>query len=266
MATARIIIPARDRGTRPGDTLKSEEVLSKIVKNPIFICTPDRTGSFLLKSLIDSVGIIGKIGAYFAEMIRDYPDCTDEDMMLILEEKIRKVDDKWGTKVGMKAIKSVERYLHLKEIPFSDVGWIWLRRRDKIRQAISICKGHWHITTKTDADTVKLMRSDVYIGYDRLRNVVLENYLAESFWEKYFIYNDIKPYIVFYEDFIDESSWVSLVKDIFDFLEISYTEPLDVHTKYVRISTDDYPAIYKQFIDQQKYLRDVWFEVEARRK
>ena len=247
------------------------------MKNPVFICTANRTGSYLLKSLIDSVGIIGKIGdGYFSHIIRDYPDCTDEDMMLILEEKIRKVDDRWGAKVGMTAIKLAERYLYLKEISFSDVGWIWLRRRDKIRQAISICKGQilkeqwgnaagnriWHITTETDMDIANLMRLEIDISYERLSRVVLKSYLAESFWERYFIHNDIEPYIVFYEDFIDESSWVPLVKDILDFLEISYAEPLDVHTRYIRISTDDYPASYKQFIDKQKYLRNLWFEVE----
>ena len=180
------------------------------MKNPVFICTANRTGSYLLKSLIDSVGIIGKIGdGYFSHIIRDYPDCTDEDMMLILEEKIRKVDDRWGAKVGMTAIKLAERYLYLKEISFSDVGWIWLRRRDKIRQAISICKGQilkeqwgnaagnriWHITTETDMDIANLMRLEIDISYERLSRVVLKSYLAESFWERYFIHNDIEPYI-----------------------------------------------------------------------
>ena len=234
---------------------------------PIFICTLGRSGCHLLMSLINSTSKVGFMKEYFVGMRDNARELADEDILAIFEKlEHTVVDGRWGTKLDVRDIYFLEKYISLKGISRKDIGWIWLRRRDKIAQAISMYKATereiWHIHNHTDPDEVERAKADIEIPLEKLRRHVLNLYIHDSLWERYFIHNKIKPYIVFYEDFVEEPSWLPLIESIFDFLGIPYTDDLEVSTKFLKVSD---PAMvscsYKNFINSSaEPVRSFWYD------
>lgn len=234
---------------------------------PIFISTLGRSGCHLLMSLINSTNKVGFMKEYFVGMRDHARELADEEILAIFEGlEQTAVGGRWGTKLDVRDIYFLEKYISLKGISRTDIGWIWLRRRDKIAQAISMYKATerqiWHIHKHTDKDVVERAKTDIEIPLQKLKNRMLNLYIHDSLWERYFIRNRIEPYIVFYEDFAEEPSWLPLIESIFDFLGIPYTDDLEVSTKFLKVSD---PAMvsssYKNFINSSsKALRSFWYD------
>ena len=234
---------------------------------PIFVCTLGRSGCHFLMSLINSTSKVGFMKEYFVGMRDNARNLADEDILAIFEKLERTaVEGRWGTKLDVRDIYFLEKYLSLKEMNRTDIGWIWLRRRDKIAQAISMTKATereiWHIHRHTDKDVVERAKADIEIPIEQLKHHVLNLYVLDSLWERYFIRNKIKPYTVFYEDFVEEPSWRPLIKSILDFLGIPYTDDLEVSTKFFKVSDPSMiSGSYKSFINSSaEIVRALWYD------
>ena len=227
--------------------------------HPFFICTSSRSGSLFFNSLVNSVELIEPIDEYFHNargVIK-----TDKELLDYIEKIEIDKSKMWGSKVDVRDLSVVKHYLSIHGNPLSDIRWIWLRRKDKIRQAISYCKvrrTHIEILGKdADEETKQLATSDMEIPVEEIGIFALQYCLIDATWDKFFRENSIKPYMLFYEDFIDESRWESLVMDVFDFLGVSYSLPLQVDTDRLRQSTEDAPRSYEKCLD---YLHSYYFE------
>lgn len=240
-------------------------------------------------SLLMSTQKVGGLGEYLAKyQLDEYRDCSAEDVLSYFKWISRNaVAGEWGTKVDIRELYFVERYLSLKQIPLDSVRWIWLRRRDKIKQAISHVTAAWtdiwHIFQEDSGDRKNKARSEVVLGDSTipppdldtrakievptklLNEIVLLYFLADDRWQQFFEKNNLTPHTIYYEDFIEEFTWAPLIRGVLDFLQIPYTLPLDLTTSRVKVASDTIPLSYKQFINQDlfknhKYRDELWCE------
>ena len=235
--------------------------------HPFFICTSSRSGSLLFNSLVNSTKLLEPLDEHFhyaRGVIK-----TDKELLDYIENIGIDKSKIWGSKVDVRDLPVVKHYLSIHGNPFSDIRWIWLRRKDKIRQAISYCKvrrTHTEMIAKdADEEGKRLATSDMEIPVEEIGIFALQYCFIDAAWDKFFRENSIKPYMLFYEDFIDESTWESLVTGFFDFLGVPYSLPLKVDTDMLRQSTDDVPMSYEECLDylhswysERSYARGFW--------
>ena len=239
------------------------------MRDPFFICTSPRSGCHFFMSLLMSTQKVGRLEEYLSRTPQR--DWADEDVLLFFERISRSaIEGEWGTKVDIRELFFVERYLSLKQIPLDSVRWIWLRRRDKIKQAISHIKaadsGIWHIFADDSIDRTSKARAEREISIRRLNDIVMIYFLADDAWQQFFEENNLTPHTIYYEDFIEESTWIPLIKGVLDFLQIPYTLPLDITTSRVKLASDAMALSYKQFINQDLFKKrgygdELWREI-----
>ena len=218
--------------------------------HPFFICTPARAGGTLFMDLLNSSGKLQKVTVYLSGAGELE---TDEDILSYWENIPVDFGRKWGTKVYVENLHIVERYLFLKKISPSSVKWIWLRRRDKINQAIShyraLRTNVWHIRKGSNQEDKNTANSDIEIPIEELNQFILFYFFVDSAWENFFRINEIKPYTIFYEDFIDKSDWKPTIKGVLDFLEVPSQSDFNVDTNLLKPTPDSTPIIYERFLD-----------------
>ena len=232
------------------------------MRDPFFIAASARSGSHFFMSLLMSTEKVGHLKEHLIKA-RDYQDCTDEDVLSYFKKISRNaIEGEWGTKVDIRELFFVERYLSLKQIPLDSIRWIWLRRRDKIRQAISHLTaaktGIWRLSIDDSADRKNRAKTEIEIPMGQLNKIVSLYLLADDAWQQFFEKNRLTPHTIYYEDFIEESTWGGLIEGVLDFLQIPYTLPLDITTSRVKQSSDTMPLSYGEFINQD-WLKDLGY-------
>ncbi len=84
---------------------------------------------------------------------------------------------------------------------FLNSKWIYLRRKDRLAQAVSLWRAHksgkWLSTSAVTGDDRPVY--DFCGILHRLQSILTEEYL----WSDYFLRHDISPLQIFYEDFIE---------------------------------------------------------------
>ena len=226
---------------------------------PFFICTTERTGSYLLMDLIKSTGVIEILIKLIAD-IRAIESTRDEDWISFLEGIPDRygIDFKkrYGAKLYSWDLDLARRYLHLESISPLSIKWIWLRRKNRIRQAISyyrakqIDKWHFWRNDKNSTDTIP----DMDVPVQRINTLALQFSLGDSAWEDFFRDNEIEPYMLFYEDFEDEDNWKDMILSILEFLE--GFRRLDIHTEtaFLKSPRANLDEIYRAVIEQNRGL------------
>ena len=167
----------------------------------------------------------------------------------------------WGMKVSAFDIGIIERFFEVTELDLKAVKWIWLRRRNKVRQALSWLKmdktGEWALTSDSpmlQPNMIEKKSIELDITESEISERTIRAMLFDGAWENFFRLNQIEPHTLFYEDFIDPSTWEVTVKDILDFLEVDYQLPLKPTTRYLKQSKDDeLPTAYKTIINYANF-------------
>ena len=145
----------------------------------------------------------------------------------------------------------------VSERDLRSIKWIWLQRRDKIRQTVSFINANtneiWQLY-KNDSDQIKKKNTEE-VDCDLLELYLRTTQftLADMAWGNFFKHNKITPYKLYYEDFIEESTWDGTIAKIFDFLGVPYECPLNVSTELIRQSKNYISESQKQAI---KHLKD----------
>ena len=237
----------------------------KIIDHPpFFMATCRRSGAHLLMSLLNSTKKIGHIGEhlYQAQAARangeTWTDAEVLDFFEIVYERAYKrrpnPTEHWGTKVDILDFFILERYLDLVQLVPQSFQWIWLRRRDKTKQAISRIRASktdiWQLPVDSPPEKITRAHSEVRIERNELYKRTFWNFLLEEVWEQFFEQNEITPHVIYYEDFIEESTWESVVADIFGFLGVPYSLPLLVKAHYLKQSKGEIPESYKAVISE----------------
>ena len=210
-------------------------------KLPFFLCATSRVGYHLLASLLNSTNSIEPI---IAQAITG---SDEEDLRIESDEewlkywggisKRHRIDTTkiWGSKFYN--AEEAKHYLSVKGASPSSIKWIWMRRRDKIRQAISMIRaiksGIWFFGQEgEDYPTFEISPEIVNVQ-------ALEMYNNDDRWEDFFRENELKPHILFYEDFEHESSWKPTVLSVLEFLEDFPREDINVSADELRMRSNE---------------------------
>ena len=237
----------------------SESMMTE--KLPFFLCATPRVGYHLLVSLLHSTNVIEPIIGQAITGTGDEKKIESNEGWLSYWQGISErhgIDTTkiWGTKFYTP--DDAEHYLSVKGVSPSSIKWIWMRRRDKIRQAISLLaatkSGVWFFNRKVEGYLVDVI-SDLDISVESVNAEALLMYQSDFRWGEFFRKNKIEPHILFYENFQHEISWKPTVLSVLEFLEGFPREDIDVHTNFLKTPLNE--KIYEAVIEaNRKSLRD----------
>jgi LPS sulfotransferase NodH len=187
------------------------------------ICTTPRSGSWLLSDALQMTGLAGRPREYFSpalesEWLKRCQASTPSsyaDFVVMVKENGTSPNGVFGCKLHWYHFQHLVAKLRefddtgasteaeLVARAFPELRYIWLFRRDKVRQAVSYYRAsragqRWEIQSSANGHRpdVKDVPFD-YAGIDRLRDTLL---LHESNWRQFFEASQITPLKVAYED------------------------------------------------------------------
>lgn len=209
------------------------------------ICAVQRSGSFLLCEALKNTGLAGWPEEYFlnnnegwegGSWARQNGVTSRSDYLRLVLERGTTPNGVFGTKIMwnyfqdmLKRLQEMPEYQgmdapRLMSALFPDVHYIWIVRRDKVRQAVSWAKAARtgiYAMAKGDAPAPKQEPAFDFAFIDQLYNLVLA---GEAGWRDFFIACGVTPFQVIYEDLVDAYEPTAL--QILTTLNISYPENL----------------------------------------
>lgn len=240
------------------------------------ICATPRCGSHLLAEALQSTGLAGKPDEYFQAnkhgqlqnemgLISEiYGKKSLEDFRSLVLELGSGPNGVFGIILHWDYLhhvinnyQSLPQYQNL-DVPelfaaiFHNPKYIWIQRRDKVRQAISWIKatktGVW-IQPKTDKSQPvpkKELRYDYYTIDFHYRRFVT----AENAWAEFFKTQGIDPFVVVYEDLVDNYEQTAF--QLLDYLEIPCPQDLAFKERKLQKQADTLNAQWSQKYRQQR--------------
>ena len=220
------------------------------------VCATARSGSSLLCEALNDTGIAGRPWEYFYDVHEPMwrarwqvaPDAPFDEYLARALEEAATPNGVWAAKVMMGYLRDLTRRLRgIARLPdgegsafellseaFPNLRWVWITRRNKVRQAVSLARA---IQTQAWVSGMPSVRSPEYdfAEIDRLLQVVT---LHDAGWEELFSAHSITPFAVVYEDFVRRYERTAL--DLLDFLEIPRPAGLDIPPpKILKKQADD---------------------------
>jgi len=224
------------------------------------ICTTPRSGSNWLCEVLQSTGVAGRPDEYFW-----HPPLWQERWDTPrLAAYLRDVHQKGTTPNGVFGVKLMMTYLNdllprLAEVAgltdansptvlsatFPNLRYLWLVRRDKLRQGIS-----WYRAWKTDAwrttDPYPGPAAEPAFSYDAISGLVEQAETSDRSWQSYFERYAIEPLALTYEDVA--ASPEDAVRQILRYLglpaPVSPWPPAWRHQRQSDARTDDWVSQY----------------------
>jgi LPS sulfotransferase NodH len=232
------------------------------------ICAVQRSGSFLLCEALKNTGLAGSPEEYFLNgegwedqsWARQHGVLSRRDYLNLVFEKGTSSNGVFGTKVMWNYFHTM---LHsLQELPeykdlnapqfmaslFPNVHYIWIIRRDKVRQAVSWARAGqtdvyaWH-TGETPVPKREPTFDFEFI--DQLYNLILQ---GEAGWQSFFEACRVQPFRVEYEELVEAYEATAL--RILDYLNVPYPENLVFGERRLQKQAD---ALNEAWV--QKYLQ-----------
>jgi trehalose 2-sulfotransferase len=227
------------------------------------ICAVQRSGSSLLCEALKNTGLAGFPEEYFLDGHLEDGEWARQNHISTRADYVRLVFDKGTSPNGVFGVKIMWNYFHqvidkLAVLPgyeglsapqlmmevFPKLHFIWMVRRDKVRQAVSWAKAAqtdiyaWH---KGKMPFQKQDPSFDFTFIDNLHQLILE---GEAGWQSVFDACGVEPIKVLYEDFIDDYEGTAL--RILDTLKIPHPKDLKFGERHLQ--------------KQANALNDLWVE------
>lgn len=125
---------------------------------------------------------------------------------------------------------------------FPDLRFLWMRRRDKVRQAISLVKAkQTKIYNSMQAESGAVPGEAAY-DFEAIDREVRRLHEDDGCWGSFFVQAEIKAHTIYYEDFIE--NYDSTIRDILRFLG--------------QVVPDNYQAPQTNYQRQADALNDEW--------
>jgi len=193
---------------RPAETVRPQR--------SYFVCGTPRCGSWLLCGLLASTGVAGRPHEWFwqdtqASLLRAWEvDGFDAYVELVLAAGTTP-NGVFGAKV---------MWGHLPELwPFPQPRFVWVRRRDRVAQAVSFAKaiqtGHWH---HWDPAPV----AEPVFDLSAIEALIQEVDEHERCWADWFAARRVEPLELSFEDLVSEPEAQTL--RVLDFLGLRLPE------------------------------------------
>lgn len=227
-----------------------------------FICTLPRSGSWLLAESLEKTKIAGRPREYFDPVI--FEKKSSEEKRGALANIIQKgmtENGVFSVKFHWYQFEFAPRLLTSNgdanlPIPilmarrFPNLSYIWLSRRDKVRQAISYYRasktGQWWEIPGVNADTEPQIPEFDFDRINYLERLLLSH---ESRWQKYFEENDLDPLFLVYEEFVDNHALV--VTEVLKHVGISQPDHLDIRPRLKRQSD----ALTEEWVERYQAMK-----------
>lgn len=236
------------------------------------ICATPRSGSNLLCEALGNTGLAGVPGEYFwdeAHWTRKWGTASYSDY---LHEVIKRSTTKnrvFGTKVMwgyfdafVSRVRETPEYgskdgssHELLKRLFPDLRYIWITRRDKVRQAVSFWKSIQTLVwwRKAGIDPPPPHKVPEY-RFEAINHFVQEIVMHEAAWQAYFDRHAILPFTVIYEDLA--SAYEATALEVLNWLGVSYPPDLDFAPRILQKQTDDVSEIWVDRYREEKRERE----------
>ncbi|MCB8990727.1 MAG: sulfotransferase [Ardenticatenaceae bacterium] len=204
------------------------------------ICATPRSGSTLLCEALRNSALAGNPDEYFGPMHinrwnKIWKTKSKNEYLGKVIEQGRGINGVLGLKVMRVYWQNVIEFLQeTTKLPnssesdilthcFPNLRYIWITRRNKVRQAISWMKFLQGAAWFWEDEEPQLIRG-LEFKPDVIREFIMQTVSHGTAWQEYFKQNGIQPYIVVYEDFV--SAYEKTAKEILEYLGIHYHEEI----------------------------------------
>ncbi|HSV43830.1 MAG TPA: Stf0 family sulfotransferase [Candidatus Bathyarchaeia archaeon] len=220
-------------------------------------CSTPRTGSSLLCHLLKETNIAGM-------RTRGFPTAQEFVLKSMLDRKTLSFSDSSDVKAFLVRLFDVTRtkngvggfkmmweqlaYVYEQAQGFlggscvydlhrffpPGIRYIWLIRKDELRQAVS-----WAKAIQTDAwDCHQQLKYKGSYRFDfyRIRNLLYMIRERNRQWALFFEHNHIQPWIISYEELIGDL--LGTVRLIFDYLDVDYSPKMNIQNSYFSRQSD----------------------------
>ena len=232
-------------------------------KQPVYylICTTPRSGSSHLSDLMYYAGLSGR------DNMENLHKSFTERMTLqdgAVAEQIKKIFDASSNPQGIGGFKIMHgqfEFLYHEIIKLnsyrhwqiSDMAklfppqtkYIFLHRRDKVRQAISVLKMTQGLISNLDSNNDPGQNLHFNLAQIELYRRRLKQ--GEKAWQKFFQAAKIEPHEIFYEEYTADLKKTLMA--LFHYLGVALPDPLIVQSRFSRLSnatTEDWLRRYYQ--------------------
>ena len=208
------------------------------------ICAVQRSGSFLLCEALKNTGLAGMPEEYFLNgegwedgwWAHQHGVRSRSDYLHLVFEKGTTPNGVFGTKIMwnyfhtmLKSLQELPEYRTMETNPlmaalFPNVHYIWIIRRDKVRQAVSWAKaGQTDVYALSNGEAPKPKKEPTFDFefIDQLYNLILE---GEAGWGNFFEAGGVQPFRVVYEELVEAYEPTAL--RILEYLNIPYPKDL----------------------------------------
>ena len=216
------------------------------------ICATPRSGSTLLCEALRNTGLAGNPDEYFGPMHvkrwnENWKTKSKADYLDKVMEQARRENGVLGIKVMRLYWQNVIEFLrdatNLAEYTenellnqcFPNLRYIWITRRDKVRQAISWMKFLQGTAWYWEEETPQAI-PNLEFKLDVIREFIIQTATHETAWQEYFRQNQIQPYIVSYEDFI--TAYETTAKEIIEYFGVPHREEIVSGERYLKKQAD----------------------------
>jgi LPS sulfotransferase NodH len=247
------------------------------------ICATPRTGSYLLCDALIATGIAGRPTEYFSIGYEQHwsPVWGTTDYASYLRYVVATTttpNGVFGAKThpwqfdyfarkaaGRAPVNYAERPAVLAEW-FPNLGYVWLRRRNKLHQAISYAKSIetnvWWDAEAPPAPYDEPKPEALQFDFELITQSVARLVEEEDMWRRYFAAIGEKPLVIDYEDlFADPEAALVSVLDLLELdLPDSYTAPAPRFRRQADETTLEWEALYRRELARGPYV--LWNRVK----
>jgi len=245
------------------DILKTQ---SCIPEKSYIICATERTGSTVFCDLLSQTGLAGRPDEHFNDLLHFMVDNGNIDYYGFIRALIVNTmtpNRIFGTKMHRfmyrrfeKTMKKVvgDEKLKSKALIRSilpEPKYIYLIRRDRVRQGISLWKGHktdlWHVSDNNNLGEKKEPEYDFFEISKDIRIIERQH----SSWCKFFRKNRIRPLVVEYEDMINDFNGTCV--KVLDYIGVSLPDNFVIPTPFSKKMANAFTEkCYQRFVDDKR--------------
>jgi len=223
-----------------------------------FVCGTPRSGSSLLCEALKNTGLAGWPEEYFWR--EDEPFWRKQWGVSIYADYLDRAIEQGSTSNGVFGVKVMmgggyfEHFVsNLKQLPgyrerdmsvsemmpriFPNLHYIWITRRNKVRQAVSWWKAIQSDVWVWTGDNLPTVEKEPEFKFEAIDHLVQELVMREASWQEYFTEGGIRPFVVVYEDFVSAYEVVAL--QILEYLAIPASPDAVFEERKMKKQADD---------------------------
>jgi len=193
------------------------------VERSVLLASTFRSGSTYVAELLRHNGIVGMSLEKFNTIWKTVHASDSAFRKAIEEIAATQQDGLFAAKIMWPHRSDLARAMRLERTDsavladsFPAAKWLWVKRRDKVRQAISFWRarqsGRWHVFDGSEEPRLNY-------DYDEIRECYREMVTHDVAWEDFFAEAGIVPHVIEYENF--STNLVVQLRKVLRFLDVA---------------------------------------------